>query len=142
MLCYGINTNKSNDVELNINEIYFPNILEEFILYKLKCISSIKFYFKIKSIDVQENEKYNINNDDKINYGDLSTNIDLNVNINIDNIVNNIKGIKNSLNECYIISTLQCLIHCKTFMEKLFNEKDKIYLNDGITNEFLNLCET
>ena len=146
-------------MEVQINETLFPIILEEFISYKIKCISSIEYYFKTKTdnecitnqikeinnnnINKKQDNNKNIDNDSNISYNSdnnrydkLSTEISFNKEINIDNIVYNTKGIINSLNECYIISSLQCLIHCKIFIENLFKEKDKIF-KDGI----INICE-
>ena len=163
LILYGMKDSENNELELQINETFFPIILEEFISYKIKCISSIEYYFKTKTdnecitnqikeinnnnINKKQNNKKNIDNYsnvsydfEKKSYDKLSTEISFNEEINIDNIVNNTKGIINSLNECYIISSLQCLIHCKIFIENLFKEKDKIF-KDGITNEFLNICE-
>ena len=162
-ILYGMNKSENNELEVQINETLFPIILEEFISYKIKCISSIEYYFKTKTdnecitnqikeinnnnINKKQDNNKNIDNDSNISYNidnnrydNLSTEISFNKEINIDNIVYNTKGIINSLNECYIISSLQCLIHCKIFIENLFKEKDKIF-KDGITNEFINICE-
>lgn len=159
MLDYYIKENENKELELTLNQIKIKKILDDFIIYKIKCISSIDYYFQninnknsnnkqnnkkiTKNVEYNNNinnNNINLNNDDD-NISEKSTrNTSFDSNINLNTIVNNVKGIRNNLNDCFIISIIQCLIHCKPFIEQLFKEKNIKNLN-GITKEFIEICE-
>ena len=61
-----------------------------------------------------------------------------NLNVSLDSVITNKNGINNSLNDCFMISTLQSLIHCPPFIRRLFSLEINSFR--GITKEFYNLC--
>ena len=161
---------KDGTFNLTINPNYFQEIFQDFIEYKIKCISSLEFYFndikdsnkEVKDNTIKDNTENNKNKDKNNNKTDIDingeknyTNSNNNENIfpysdrlstnsseggggiKINLIINNLKGIKNKLNECFMISTLQCLIHCKPFIEEIIKEENNLF---GILEQFYEIC--
>ena len=148
----GVMKNKDNQFKLIINKSTFQKVLEDFIHYKVQCISSIEsLIFKKNNISNMQNIKTNqsqneINlNEQAISTNDITLNDNQNdnfsnENISFDSVITNLNGINNLSNDCFMISTLQCLIHCGDFIRKIF-DLDKNSLK-GITKELYNLCIT
>ena len=147
---YRITKNKENNTTNNfINKKRFKNILNDFITYKTTGISSIDYYFRKNQEDNnvindillnKDNQEKNqeINQKKQLNDNNLisENSIHLN-NISVDKVIDNLNGIKNNKNESFMISVLQCLIHCKPFISFIFKEKGAI---KNLSKEFFNLC--
>ena len=118
--------------------IYVKNLyILTFMLISINFNHIFKYFFT--KINIYINNNINIKNDNCSEISILNT-FSNGSNINLNKIVNNTKGIENNLNDCFIISIIQCLIHCKTFIEQLYKEKNIKNLK-GITNEFIKICE-
>ena len=148
---YKLNQKKDSPIELTINELEIERVLESFVLYKVKLVSGLKILleqFKNKNKDINNNIiNNNIINED--NFSSLSDNNDEILNFSKDliddalispySVYTNLNGIKNNYYDCFIIATLQCLIHCPPFINKLFSLNEKNFKE--ITKEFYEICK-
>ena len=139
-------TNNDDTTKILINKRKFKDILFNFIIYKMMGISILDSIFekiKNKNNNIIDEEKSNVL-PEKNAKEELKINIEENdeedniKNISIDDIINNLNGIKNNKNkESFMISFLQSVIHFRPFISSFLDNKKLI---KGLSKEFYNLC--
>lgn len=144
---YKIWRNKEENItNIVINKKSFRDILINFISYKTKAISSIEYYFNNDAnnnnfnnllIDDKKQQQKKDNNFINKTNNDLSQDIFENLNnISLETIIDNLNVIKSNKDDSFMISVLQCLIHCTPLISSFLIKKN--YLKK-LSKEFFNL---
>jgi ubiquitin C-terminal hydrolase len=100
---------------------------------------------EIKKLEKEEEKNRRINEikklekkrEEKIMKIENEKNLDLQIEEKINNVYENLNGLINLGNTCYMNTCLQFLIHCKPFLNKLYKKIPTRVLS----REFYNLCE-